>query len=57
MGFRRENYRFRAKGNQPYSVEIDFFLGRTFYRLRPVRNLNGRDFILFRESRDCIPVD
>ena len=29
------------------SVEINnFFLGRTFYRLRLVRNLNGREFII-----------
>ena len=41
-GFSFEIIIFLAEGNQPYSVEINhFFLGRTFYRLRLVSNLNG----------------
>ena len=47
MAFRFEIIIFLAEGNHPYSIEINrFFLGRTFYRLRLVSNLNGREVII-----------
>ena len=40
------DYCFLAKGNQPrFGRDQYFSLGRTFYRLRLVRNLNDKEFI------------
>ena len=38
---------FLRRATNHYSVEINhFFIGRIFYLLRLVRNLNGREFIV-----------